>query len=93
MKIDTEGSEYEILKGARTMLSKNSIKIIQFEFNEMNVYSRVFFKDFVDLLKNYKLYRLMSHGLFPIKSYSPKLHEIFAFQNIVAINKSAKLRN
>jgi len=87
MKIDTEGSEYEILKGAKAMLSKNKVKIIQFEFNEMNVYSRVFFKDFVDLLDNYKLYKLIPNGLFPIADYEPKLHEIFAFQNVVAINK------
>lgn len=92
LKVDTEGSEYEVLKGASAMLLKNNIKIIQFEFNEMNVYSRVFFKDFVDLLENYNLYRLLPYGLFPISNYQPKHHEIFAFQNIIAINKSAKLR-
>lgn len=87
LKIDTEGSEYQVLKGAKEMLSKDKIKVILFEVNEMNVYSRVFFKDFIDLLQNYKLYRLMPRGLLPITDYIPKMHEIFAFQNIVAINK------
>jgi len=31
----------------------------------------------------------MPNGLFPIENYQPKLHEIFAFQNIVAINKNS----
>lgn len=87
LKIDTEGSELEILEGAKNLLSKNKIRVIQFEFNEMNVFSRVFFKDFIDLLDNYKLYRLIPNGLLPIENYQPKLHEIFAFQNIIAINK------
>jgi len=89
LKIDTEGSEYEILKGAKKLLSQNRIKIIQFEFNEMNVYSRVFFKDFLELLDNYMLFRLMPNGLFPVEDYQPKLHEIFAFQNIIAFNRKS----
>lgn len=87
LKIDTEGSEYQVLRGAANMLSRNKIGIILFEFNEMNVCGRVFFKDFFDLLSNYKLYRLMPNGLFPIRNYSAKIHEIFAFQNIVAFNE------
>lgn len=92
LKIDTEGSEYQILLGAKILIKHNKIKIIQFEFNEMNVYSRVFFKDFYELLENYNFYRLMPQGLFPIKEYRPKLHEIFAFQNYVAIRKDIKLQ-
>jgi len=46
LKTDTEGSEFEILEGANNLLSKGKIKVIQFEFNEMNVFSRVFLKDF-----------------------------------------------
>jgi FkbM family methyltransferase len=89
--IDTEGSEYKVLMGAKEILSRGRIKVILFEVNEMNVYSRVFFKDFIDLLKNYKLYRLMPKGFLPITDYEPKIHEIFAFQNIVAINKGVLL--
>ena len=56
LKLDTEGSEYEVLLGGRKMLLNNKIKTIFFEFNEMNVFSRVFFRDFYKLLKNYKIY-------------------------------------
>ncbi len=91
LKIDTEGSEYQVLKGATNLLKKNKIEIILFEFNEMNVYSRIFFKDFIDILPNYNIYRLMPDGLLSISDYQPKLHEIFAYQNIVAIEKNISL--
>jgi FkbM family methyltransferase len=87
LKIDTEGSEYFVLKGARKMLSEAKIKLILFEVNEMNVVSRVFFKDFVDLLSNYHLYRLLPDGLVEINNYRPKNHEIFAYHNVIAIER------
>lgn len=87
LKIDTEGSELDVLKGASKLIKANKIKIIHFEFNEMNVYSRIFLLDFIKLLPNYKLFRLMPNDFFPLDNYSPKTHEIFAYQNIVAFRK------
>jgi len=92
LKIDTEGHEYAILTGSKEMLEKKMIDIIHFEFNEMNTVSRVFFRDFFLLLKNdFKIYRLLPNGVLPIKKYNPLMHEIFAFQNIVAVRKDVKL--
>ncbi len=88
LKIDTEGYEYPVLLGAKKALGAGIIECIQFEFNEMNVMSRVYLKDFIELLPNFNLYRLMEDGLMPIASYHPLHHEIFGFQNIVAIKKS-----
>lgn len=88
LKIDTEGNEFRVLKGAETMLREGRIQVIQFEFNEMNVVSRVFFKDFYDLLlPQYDLFRLLPSGLLPIQRYDPRQHEIFIFQNIVAVRR------
>ncbi|MDX2189096.1 MAG: FkbM family methyltransferase [Bacteroidota bacterium] len=88
LKIDTEGFEYNVLLGATEMLNQNKIKFIHFEFNAMNVYAGVFFKRFYDLLSaNYLIYRLMPDGLLPIIKYEPVLHEIFSFQNILAVSK------
>lgn len=61
------------------------IKAIHFGFNEMNIASRVFFKDFWEFLADYEFYRMMPNGLVPIVAYSPLLCEIFAYQNIVAL--------
>ena len=84
LKIDTEGHELAVLQGAKKMIAEQKIPIIQFEFNEMNVLSRVFLKDFYEILPNYQFYRLDSDRLIPLGAYSPK-NEIFQFQNIIAI--------
>lgn len=88
LKIDTEGNEFKVLLGSKRMLDNDLIDVIQFEFNEMNVISRVFFKDFYNLLKNYAFFRLLPDGLMPLGEYSPFTCEIYAYQNIIAINNS-----
>lgn len=88
LKIDTEGHELEVLKGFEQHIKANKVKLIHFEFNEMNIASKVFFKDFWDILPNYDFYRMLPDGLVLIKHYSPVFCEIFAYQNIVAILKN-----
>jgi FkbM family methyltransferase len=92
LKIDTEGNEYKVLLGAKKSIKEDKIDVIQFEFNEMNIVSRVFFKDIFDLLPNYSFYRLLPYGLAPLINYSPLYCEIFAYQNIVAIKQGVDLR-
>ena len=88
LKVDVEGYELEVLKGASNLINEKRIKAIQFEFNSMNIYSRVFFKDFYDLLnRNYNMYRLLPDGLVQINMYNPIYCEIFAYQNIAAFLK------
>ena len=36
LKIDTEGFDFEVLKGARSMLSRRAIKFVYFEFNDIS---------------------------------------------------------
>ena len=85
LKIDTEGHEWEVLAGARRMLAGQRIKFIQFEFNEMNIISRVFLKDFYQLLEGYGIYRLDSGRLIPLLKYC-STNEIFKFQNLLAVS-------
>ena len=87
LKIDTEGHELEVLIGARELINKGAIQIIQFEFNEMNLYTRVFFQDFVKILVDYRFFRLLPNDLLSLDPYVPIQHELFAFQNIAAIHK------
>ncbi|MDQ3918839.1 MAG: FkbM family methyltransferase [Acidobacteriota bacterium] len=86
MKIDTEGHELEVLNGAKGMIAAGKIHLIQFEFNEMNIISRVFLRDFYELLKGYRIYRLDTDGLIPLFSYN-STNEIFKFQNLLAVNE------
>lgn len=85
LKIDTEGNEYKVLQGAKKTLANKEVRYILFEFNEMNAYGRVFFRDFCEFLEGYSLYRLLPDGLADLGKYRPITHELFAFQNIVAI--------
>ena len=85
LKVDVEGHEYDVLEGARVAIESRRIGAIHFEFNEMNIFSRRFFKDFWDLLAGYDFYRLLPRGRLPIKTYQPLKCELFAYQNIVAI--------
>lgn len=84
LKVDTEGHEISVLAGARRYIEEGRIEAIQFEFNEMNTSSRTFFKDFLELLPHYNIYRLLPNGLLRIEEYSPLYCEIYAYQNIVA---------
>lgn len=90
LKIDTEGNEASVLRGARQSISNNRIELVQFEFNEMHVASRTFFKDFVDLLANFRLYRILPSGCLPL-TYRAVSCEIFAYQNILAVRNDIAL--
>ena len=92
LKIDTEGNEFEVLKGSSKMLNNRKIKVIQFEFTQLNSTIGIFFKQFYDLLsEHYDLYRLLPNGIVKIKNYDATVCEIFAYQNFVAILKEDKV--
>jgi FkbM family methyltransferase len=86
LKVDAEGYEFSILKGAQSMLVDKRIRTIMWEFNEMNVYQRVFLKDFFDLLSDYRLYRLARERLIPLPVYRSS-DEIFQYHNLAAVRK------
>ncbi len=88
LKIDAEGNELAVLQGARQLITKQQIGIIQFEFNEMMAYSHTHFLDFVALLPDFTFYRLLPSGLLPLGPYRPLTHELYGFQNIVAIHNT-----
>ena len=85
LKIDTEGHEMEVLRGAQELLEQKRLYAVQFEFNEMHIISRVFLRDFVKLFANFNLYRLLANHLQPLNYGSHE--EIFLFQNLLAVRK------
>ncbi len=87
LKIDVEGHELAVLKGAREMMARNAIEVIQFEFGGTSLDSRSYFKDFFNLLSSkYKIHRILPKGLRELPVYSEKL-EIFQSANYLAIIK------
>ncbi len=82
-EIDVEGHELAVLKGASQLLAANAIRCVHFEFNEMNVISRVFLRDFRALLPNHDFHRRLPKGMIHLDD-RPLTTELFAFQNILA---------
>lgn len=86
LKLDVEGHELEVLKGAKDTLQAKKIDMIQFEFGPPNIDSRTYLRDFVNVLENdYKIFRVMTHGFHEI-NYT-ELDEIFLPINYVAVKK------
>lgn len=73
LKLDVEGHEIKVLKGASNMINSGKIDFIQFEFGGTDIDSRVFFQDFYYLLKDrYDLYRIVKDGLYKLSNYTEK---------------------
>lgn len=53
LKIDTEGHEFQVLLGMRSLLEKNRIKCIQFEYGYTYIQNSVFLKDIYEMLRGY----------------------------------------
>jgi FkbM family methyltransferase len=87
LKIDTEGHELYVMRGGRRLFEEGRIDVVHFEFNEMNIISRTFARDFLPYLEAYTFFRMLPNGLVPMGSYSPLFYELFAFQNLVAVRK------
>ncbi|MCS6967284.1 MAG: FkbM family methyltransferase [Cytophagales bacterium] len=87
LKLDVEGHEIAVLKGAENMLSSKKIDFIQFEFGGCNIDSRTFFQDFFYLLKDsYQIYRILKNSLYPISFYK-ETYEIFVTTNYLAVKR------
>lgn len=87
LKLDVEGHEKKVLDGASEMLSAGAIDFIQFEFGGCNIDSGTYFQDFYYLLsKNYKIYRIVKDGLYPINQYK-EIYESFLTTNYLAEKK------
>jgi FkbM family methyltransferase len=83
LKVDVEGHELKVFEGATRMLGQRAIRFIQFEFGGTNIDSRVFLRDFINILTpNYRLYRLVTDGLYPV-TYG-ETGEIFTYTNYFA---------
>ena len=91
LKIDTEGHELEVLRGATSLLERNAIPLIHLEFNEMNVISRVFFRDIRSHLDGYRFYRLLPKSMIEIPVQSLQ-SEIFAYQNVICVREDCSMQ-
>ena len=86
LKIDTEGFDINVLRGAKQALAERRIGIIQFEFIPANIAVRVTMRDFFDALPQYRIFRLCLNGsLLPLTPYNVKRCEIYVTHNLIAL--------
>ncbi len=87
LKLDVEGHEVAVLRGAQAMLGRGAISMIQFEFGPANIYSRTYFYNFWSMLSDkYDLFRIIPGGIVPITYYGEHL-EVFLTTNYLAVRK------
>ena len=90
LKIDTEGFDLAVLRGARKALAAHAIGVIQFEFIPANIARHVTMRDFFEVLEEYSVYRICVNGsLLSLEPYDVKRCEIYVTHNLVALPKSA----
>lgn len=79
LKIDTEGAEFDILKGASRLLASKSIKVIQFEYGGTYRDAKITLKEVYDFLVSfgYKILRLESQKIAPVDLWNPLFESYF----------------
>lgn len=87
LKIDTEGHDYYVLQGGKSLLEQEKIDVIQFEYGNNYLDARLFLKDMFDLIDdmNYSIYRIMPKHLHFIPKYH-EIHERFTYTNYTIVN-------
>lgn len=85
LKIDVEGFEREVLRGAYDSLQQGAIGIVQFECNPYVSERGILEKDLVSLLPHHDCFRLSRWGLIPLFSERESHLKIHALHNICAI--------
>lgn len=85
LKMDVEGYEREVLRGAHRMLSQSAIRLIQFEYGGTFIDAGILLKDMFELLHayGYKLHKIHPNHVRYVSRYS-QLLENFRYQNWVA---------
>lgn len=83
LKIDVEGFELEVLKGAESMIKEGKILNIQFEFGGNHVTSGTHFYTIFKYLSQYRISRVLKNGLRPYTNYD-KLYEVYSSANYLA---------
>lgn len=85
MKIDTEGAEFSVLKGAKKLLEAHNIDTIQFEYGGCCIDAGTTLRALYDFLKErgYEIYLIYPDGLLHISEWIDEL-ENFKYSNYIA---------
>ncbi len=78
-KIDTEGHDMEVIRGALKILKEENISVLQFEYNHRWAFSRNFLLDVFVIIKElpYKLAKIQCDHLVILDRWHPELEKFF----------------
>jgi hypothetical protein len=84
IKIDTEGFEYEVLRGAQNIIAQFQPQLIQIEFNWHQLFKGQTLFAFANLLQGYTPFQMLSDRL---EKRDPKdsLSNMYQFSNFVFV--------
>jgi FkbM family methyltransferase len=85
LKIDAEGHDLYVMRGARRMLGEGAVRVLQFEYNHRWIYARAFLRDAFELLQpmGYAVGKVTPHGVEVYREWHFEL-ETFREANFVA---------
>jgi FkbM family methyltransferase len=88
IKIDTEGNDFNVLKGASNLLEQEKIKYIQFEYGDNWRFAGSSLINCIEFLEkyNYQVFLIRPDGLYKL-DYT-KWKEFYSFANFFACRKS-----
>ena len=85
LKIDTEGNDLNVLKGAKKLLSENKIKVIYTEISSTKINFKEKEKDTIDFLNSYNfdLKKIYKNKIFSILSGLRVTDNLFVNRNLI----------
>jgi len=86
LKIDTEGNELAVIRGASIFLQNKAVRVIQFEYGACYRDSKTTLREVYNLLQayNYSVFRITSDGLIYINEWKEEL-ENYNYSNYLAL--------
>ncbi|MBI5606846.1 MAG: FkbM family methyltransferase, partial [Deltaproteobacteria bacterium] len=90
LKIDTEGAELDVLRGATNLLELKHIRVLQFEYGGTYLDAHITLRQIYNLLRHYgyTIYRIIPDGLLYIPIWRDVL-ENYRYANYLAVASSA----
>jgi hypothetical protein len=91
LKVDVEGYEFFVLKGAENMFKQGIVDMVQYEFSGATLESRFFLRDFLRFFEQYgyDMYRLKSRSLERVEYFPDQ--ERFTLTNFVAVKRGLQI--
>lgn len=90
IKIDTEGHEESVLRGAVDLIEFNPPKFVQIEFNIHQMYSRSNLLIFSGYLKNYRLYQILPKKVI-LRDPRDPVNNYFHYSNFLFVRSDIDL--